>query len=66
MSGCYNSRTQQGALAVLILYIYYRLLVHATTMCLPYVLLLIYHASYMCPDIIPLISVIHVHTMCTP
>ena len=29
-------------------------------------LMSIHHASYMCPDVIPLISAIHVHTMCTP
>ena len=29
-------------------------------------LMFIHHASYMCPDIIPLISTIQVHTMCTP
>ena len=29
-------------------------------------LMSIHHASYICPDVIPLISTIHVHTMCTP
>ena len=24
------------------------------------------HAFYMCPDVILLISTVHVHTMCTP
>ena len=43
-SGNYK-RTRQGALAVLILYIYYRLLVHATTIIIcPYV-----HVSSLCP-----------------
>jgi len=36
MSGDYK-RTWQGVLTALILYIYYRLLVHATTICLPHV-----------------------------
>jgi len=30
-------RTQQGALAALLLYIYYYIMVHATTICLPHV-----------------------------
>ena len=47
-SGDYK-RTRQGALAVLILYIYYRLLVHATTIITcPYV-----HASFSCPITYP-------------
>jgi len=41
-SGDYK-RTQQGALAVLLLYIYYKLLVCATIMFLLHVLLLIHH-----------------------
>jgi len=59
-------RTRQGALAALLLYLYKYNVVHATTMCLPHVLLLIHHASYMCLDIILLISIVHVHTMCIP
>ena len=38
-------RTRQGALAALLLYLYKYNVVRATTMCLPPVLLLIYHAS---------------------
>ena len=36
------------------------------SMPLPHVLLLIYHAIYMCSDIILLISAVHVCTICTP
>ena len=47
-SGDYK-RTQQEAFAVLILYIYYRLLVHATTIITcPYI-----HASSSCPITLP-------------
>jgi len=38
-------RTQQGALAALLLYLYKYNVVRTTTMCLPHVLLLIHHAS---------------------
>ena len=38
-------RTRQGALTALLLYLYKYKVVRATTMCLPHVLLLIYHAS---------------------
>ena len=43
-SGDYK-RTRQGALAILLLYLYKYKVVCATTMCLPHVLLLIHHAS---------------------
>ena len=61
-SGDYK-RTQQGAFAILLLYLYKYNVVHATTIYLPHVLLLIHHASYMCPNIILLISAVHVYTM---
>ena len=70
-------RTWQGALATLLLYIYYYIVVCAITifiwplsLCLylmsithpPY----IYLKATICPDVIPLISAIHVYTMCIP
>ena len=69
-SGDYK-RTRQGAFAALLLYLYKYNVVRATTMCLPHVLLLIYHASTsrpLCYVHVPwhhtlLISTVHVHTM---
>ena len=63
-------RTRKGALAALLLYLYKYNVVHAKTMCLPHVLLLIHHASTSRPPC-------HVHvpwhhtllisvTMCAP
>jgi len=48
-SGDYK-RTRQGALAVLLLYLYKYNVVHATTMCLPHVLLLIHHVFSLRPS----------------
>jgi len=67
-------RTQQGALAALILYLYKYKVVCATTMCLPHVLLLIHHVFSLRPSCflhvlwhhtlnLHCTCVYHVHTM---
>jgi len=75
-SGDYK-RTQQGALTALLLYLYKYNVVRATTMCLPYVLLLIHHAftsrppylylkaTIPCPCALTSYSLISI-TMCAP